>query len=185
MPGTPTIRLKLPLPAQTDPADVPTDLGKLANALDPVAAVFTTGSGAPATPGTAGRFYWRTDTRTLYFDDGTTWQPIAGPSAGPAWIIVSNLLNGWTTNQTVAYQKDALGFVWCKGILTPGNNVQSAFNLPAGYRPATILRMPAGVSGGSGTGYIQMGPGGDVIPSWVGTAPNGVSLDGMRFLAEG
>jgi hypothetical protein len=33
MPATPTPRVQISLPAQTDPADVPTDLGKLATGL--------------------------------------------------------------------------------------------------------------------------------------------------------
>jgi hypothetical protein len=80
MPGTPTTRLKLPLPAQTDPADVPTDLAKLANGLDPIAVVFTQGlaSARPAA-GVAGRVYVASDTGAMYWDSGTAWRMMGSP----------------------------------------------------------------------------------------------------------
>ena len=79
MPGTPTTRLKLPLPAQSDPADVPTDLGKLANALDPTAVVFLQGlASAKPAAGTAGRVFMATDTGAAYWDTGTMWRMIGG-----------------------------------------------------------------------------------------------------------
>lgn len=98
MPATPTARLKIPLPSQTDPADVPTDLGKLANALDPVAAVFGQSAGLSARPaaGTAGRLWGHQPGqaaspalagRAVAYDDGAAWQYMAGV---PELVIPSN-----------------------------------------------------------------------------------------------
>ena len=51
MPATPTPRLQLPIPAESDPADVPADIAKLANRLDlVVAAIPPTGASLPGSP---------------------------------------------------------------------------------------------------------------------------------------
>lgn len=102
MPATPTARLGIPLPSQTDPADVPTDLGKLANAIDPLVASFGQGAGLSSRPaaGQQGRI-WAHQPGTnaspplpgtaLSYDDGTSWSHIGssvpvlnvpGPSPG-------------------------------------------------------------------------------------------------------
>lgn len=89
MPATPTTRLQIPLPAQSDPADIPTDLGKLANALDPITAVFGQGAGLSTRPaaGVQGRIYAHQPGRAsspvlggraLSYDDGTAWTYQAG-----------------------------------------------------------------------------------------------------------
>ncbi|HSZ28601.1 MAG TPA: hypothetical protein VK784_02445, partial [Pseudonocardiaceae bacterium] len=76
LPATP--RLKLPGPSGSDPADVPTDLDKLRQALDPITAVYGQGlANARPLPGVPGRFYFATDLRTLYYDDGQVWQSAA------------------------------------------------------------------------------------------------------------
>jgi microcystin-dependent protein len=108
MAGTPTSRLKLPLPSESEPCDVPTDLGLLANALDPVAAVFLQGSSAAMpTPGVPGRLYFASDIRTLFYDDGAAWQqpgyapgdikPSAAAAAQTGWL----LCNGSAVSRTV------------------------------------------------------------------------------------
>lgn len=85
MPATPTPRLSLPLPAQTDPADVPTDLAKLATALDSGGSGSVPGGVAYDNQGTLaqrpaagvrGRYYFASDNAVLYRDTGTAWIPI-------------------------------------------------------------------------------------------------------------
>jgi hypothetical protein len=55
--------------------------------------------------------------------------------------------NGWhnndATNSSTAFYKDPLGVVHLKGFLTGGASASVAFTLPAGYRPAKALFMPA------------------------------------------
>jgi hypothetical protein len=73
-----TSRLKLPYPIPDDNVDVPRDMLALSNKLDSSAAFDLQGTNAarPA-PGTAGRYYYATDTGTLYRDDGTAWNAVS------------------------------------------------------------------------------------------------------------
>lgn len=75
-----TTRLALPYPASTSPADVPADIQALANALD-TAVLYSQGVDAskPAAA-TQGKFYWATDTSTLYVDSGSSWIPVGIPA---------------------------------------------------------------------------------------------------------
>lgn len=79
-----TSRLTLPYPQLSDNADVPEDLGALANAID-VAVVYGQGllASRPASsggsPGIQGRIYYATDNGHLYYDMGTGWVDI-GPT---------------------------------------------------------------------------------------------------------
>lgn len=82
----PTPRLSLPVPVETDPADVPADLVKLATALDSGGSGSIAGgvafdnqgtqSALPAA-GVRGRYYFATDTQILYRDTGTAWVAFA------------------------------------------------------------------------------------------------------------
>src|SRR3954465_5281572 len=110
MAGT-TTRLQLPYPVAADNVDVPRDVKALTDKLDPLAAVFATGTNAarPAA-GTVGRFYFATDTGQLYFDTGAAWvalnadpipigilTPFAGTAAPSAlWL----LCDGSTVSRT-------------------------------------------------------------------------------------
>ncbi len=73
MPAT-TTRLALPYPSPSDPNNVPSDLQKLANALDSITADYASGTAAsrPAA-GVNGRFYLATDSGALSLDNGTAW----------------------------------------------------------------------------------------------------------------
>jgi len=72
-----TTRLALPYPSPSDPNNVPSDLQKLANALDTIAADYASGTAATRpTAGINGRFYLATDTGALSLDNGTTWTTI-------------------------------------------------------------------------------------------------------------
>jgi len=69
-----TTRLALPYPSPSDPNNVPSDLQKLANALDAITADYASGTAASRpTAGINGRFYLATDTGALSLDNGTGW----------------------------------------------------------------------------------------------------------------
>jgi hypothetical protein len=85
-----TPRLGLPRPGLDDIADGPDGFFDLTDVLDPIVAAYASGTTAarPA-PGTSGRFYWNTDTKTLEFDNGTAWVKAGGSAvAGSALPIL-------------------------------------------------------------------------------------------------
>jgi hypothetical protein len=106
--GTPTARLGLPVPAESDPADVPLDIGKLASALDLAVAVYGQGtSAARPTAGLQGRFYFNTDNGRLDYDNGSAWVPLVPPGYG------STLPTSPADGQEYNYVADATnGIVW-------------------------------------------------------------------------
>jgi hypothetical protein len=69
-----TTRLALPYPTGTDPANVPADMQRLANALDAASAVFVqnTAANRPAAS-VSGRLFLATDTGAVYYDTGSAW----------------------------------------------------------------------------------------------------------------
>jgi hypothetical protein len=85
-----TPRLQLPRPGLDDVADGPDAFNDLTDVLDPIGVVFAQGTlAARPAPGTTGRLYWATDTKAIYYDDGTAWQAGAGSgSAGAALPIL-------------------------------------------------------------------------------------------------
>jgi len=82
-----TTRLALPYPTASDTADVPRDVQALADKLDPAsgagAAMDSQGTLA-ARPAAAvrGRYYFATDNRVLYRDDGAAWSAVTPPTVG-------------------------------------------------------------------------------------------------------
>jgi len=69
-----TTRLALPYPSPSDPNNVPSDLQKLANALDTITADYASGTAATRpTAGINGRFYLATDSGAVSLDNGTAW----------------------------------------------------------------------------------------------------------------
>lgn len=95
-----TTRLHLPYPAESDPADVPADIQKLALALDAgtgVASVAVDLQGllnALPAAGVPGRYYWATDQGSLWRDDGAAWR-IVGPQPGDCKYSASGASYGW------------------------------------------------------------------------------------------
>jgi hypothetical protein len=85
-----TPRLQLPRPGLDDVADGPDAFNDLTDVLDPIGVVFAQGTlAARPAAGTTGRLYWATDTKAIYYDDGTAWQAGAGSgSAGAALPIL-------------------------------------------------------------------------------------------------
>src|SRR5262245_45243545 len=104
MPEPVTMRMALPGPAGTDPADVPTDIDKLRQRLDLVSAMYLQGAIATRPAASiAGRLFFATDERVLYYDDGITWSTItaqrgstlpASPADGQQYDYVADAANG-------------------------------------------------------------------------------------------
>jgi len=82
-------RLALWFPALSDNADVPEDMGLLANGIENLG-VFLYDQGtlaarpvsSPASPGTEGLFYFATDIEKFYYDTGLGWIDLGGQHAG-------------------------------------------------------------------------------------------------------
>ena len=85
-----TPRLSLPVPVESDPADVPADLLKLANALDGGSTSVAGGvafdsqgtQSALPSAGVRGRYYYATDTGVLYRDTGAAWVAFTPATSG-------------------------------------------------------------------------------------------------------
>lgn len=95
-----------------------------------------------------------------------------------AWINYGN------NYETAGYMKDDLGFVTLKGMIYNGLMTKAAFVLPAGYRPAEIVRFP--MQSHDGTNVVNCGveikPTGNVEVMYGGNT--WVLLNGIRFQAE-
>lgn len=89
-----------------------------------------------------------------------------------AWIIPT-LVNSWVSFGAsygdIKYMKDSLGFVHIHGVIKSGVMGQTAFTLPAGYRPITNMYAP--VSSNGAAGIVEVSPDGRVVPQ-VGTNPS-------------
>lgn len=103
----------------------------------------------------------------------------------PAWIAPT-LLNGWlnfgSPNANAGYYKDAQGFVILRGLIKDGTMSSAAFNLPAGYRPASTIRFAAASQSLTQPATVVVDASGNVTPQ----TGNNVffSLDTVRFRAE-
>ncbi len=122
--------------------------------------------------------------RVAILENGTAQAP------QPQWIMPT-LLNG-TQNfspdfQSIAYMKDALGYVHLRGMVSSGSPL-GLFRLPPGYRPAKVSVYPAvSASTSSGTNplpaTINIQPTGIVQPA-INTQSGFITLDGITFQAE-
>jgi hypothetical protein len=118
---------------------------------------------------------------------------IAGSDVTPLSFTQPTLQNGWNTGALTTvpgFGKDATGFVHLRGQILGGTLGTSAFQLPAGLRPAQSASFGAlHIAGGSSTVCgVQVGTNGDVtigIPGDTGCATTAglYSLDGMTFQA--
>jgi hypothetical protein len=188
MAATPTPRLKLPLPAETDPADVPFDVANLAGALDPVTVVFSQGNLSTRPDfGVPGQIFMATDTGTWWYDNGVGWLQLGGATP-PSWVIPA-YQNGWTAgNGTVpGYMKDPLGFTHLRGRIGGGVSGTVAFQLPPYFRPAGPVDLyPVGCLGGSGNplpAFCAIDSLGNVV-IYYGAGTSDMSIGGVSFLAE-
>jgi hypothetical protein len=107
--GTPTPRLSLPVPAESDPADVPADIGRLATALDG-AALVTQGTLAQrpaaaipgrmhfvqgdAAPGNNGVLWWDTGTAWLAVNAARGTTLPTSPADGQEFVYTADATNG-------------------------------------------------------------------------------------------
>ena len=166
MAGTPTPRLLLPLPAETDPADVPLDLSKLATALDSGGSGSIPGGVAYDNQGTfaqrpaagvRGRYYFTTDNGVLYRDTGAAWIPIipAVTPTLPAKPIVGQeaywaIVDPYTSVYALWHMRCASAGLWgCVGgppIYSLNLTGYNSFNSSAwcGMTPATYTPQYAG-----------------------------------------
>lgn len=96
--------------------------------------------------------------------------------------------NSWTNDTssypTAAFYKDPMGRVHLKGQVTGGVSGNSAFVLPVGYRPSTLLVFPAYNFSGNTIARIYVTSVGTVQPLFTGTAPQRIPLNGVSFRAE-
>jgi microcystin-dependent protein len=147
----PSARLKLPAPVLTDPCDVPLDIKALRDSLDPVTVVFAQGpAGAMPAAGTSGRYWWATDTKVLFYDDGTTWyqpgamspgdlKPTAVSTAPLGWLLCNG---GQYSRSDYAVLFNAIGLAWT------GTDDGATFNVPD-------LRGRAPIGAGQGPGLTN------------------------------
>ncbi len=98
------------------------------------------------------------------------------------WITISSFSNGWTAGTvTPAYRKVGTR-VQLRGRLVPGTNGATAFTLPTGYRPQTIIVLPA-TNSSTDRISIQIDASGNVQPTGSSVAVN-TSLDGITFFTD-
>ena len=82
-----------------------------------------------------------------------------------------------------SFMKDTLGFVHLRGTMNCPGGENTAFTLPAGYRPAANLFAPLAV-GTTGAGNLQIEADGDVRPFLADGNPHACGIDGISFRAE-
>lgn len=102
--------------------------------------------------------------------------------ADSGWLAPT-LLNSWVNyggaEQVAQYRK--LGKrVHLRGLIKTGAIGSSAFALPVGYRPSSLIRLS--VASNSAFGMVNVGTDGVVLPL-VGSSV-WVSLDGISFLVD-
>ncbi|MDW5597649.1 hypothetical protein VSS74_25080 [Conexibacter stalactiti] len=105
MPATPSPRLNLHAPSGGDPADVPADIKRLRDQLDAVVLGYDQGDlTARPLPGVEGRMYYATDRDLAYYDTGSRWSLIGGPT-----ITTSQLADRAVTSRKVALTSASSG----------------------------------------------------------------------------
>jgi microcystin-dependent protein len=163
-----TTRMHLPGPAETDPADVPADIDALRQAIDAITAIYGQGlANARPAPGIAGRFYFATDLRTLYYDDGQTWQ---GAAATPGDLRVSAAHApgvGWLLCDGTAYGRADPNYAALYAVIGTdwgAGDGSSTFNVPD-LRGRALLGAGTGTAAGATAHALgsqpTSGPGGE------------------------
>jgi hypothetical protein len=153
----------LPYPEPTDPADVTTDMKELAERIE-----LAIGNAFDA----------RLD--ALEASLGVeAWHEIGAGGQPP-------FQNSWTnfsgTDETAAFRMEPNKVVRCKGVVKGGSASAAIFTLPAGYRPAKVIRLEVS-SGAAGTADRI-----EISAAGVVTVPTGtvsyVDLTGVEFVAN-
>jgi hypothetical protein len=123
MPETPSRRLSLHAPSSGDPADVPADIKRLRDQLDPITFGYAGRNTLALRPtfGTEGRLFFATDIGTLYYDTGSAWVavPTFGRGVRPAAGVAGRL---WEDTSTDAIYWDT-GARWLT--VVPPNGVRA------------------------------------------------------------
>lgn len=89
----PTARFGITLPTGASTPDVVRDITAVTTALESTGAMYSQGTiGALPTAAIAGRIYFATDQKALYYDTGSAWsliasQPLRYANAGPAVLL--------------------------------------------------------------------------------------------------
>jgi len=147
--------MALPGPDENNPADVPTDIDKLRKRIDEVTAMYLQGavSTRPAA-GTPGRFFFATDERRVYYDDGSIWNSPYNPPGVLTPFAAAAAPAGWLLCDGAAYPRaeysalfEAIGTTWGAG------DGSSTFNVPD-------LRGRTPVGAGTGVGLTARALGG-------------------------
>lgn len=183
-----TTRLTIPYPQASDPANVPSDMAALANRLDTVAAWDDQGTfaGRPAA-GVRGKYYFATDTATLYRDTGTAWVAFASVSIlqdvianRPAASAAGRFF--WATDESVLYRDDGSAWYTVGSFVGEIRMFVGASGIPTGWlacdgsliATATYPRLFA-ILGHSANGGTDPGGGNFKLPDLRDKVPVGVS----------
>jgi hypothetical protein len=154
MPGTPTTRVGIPLPAGGDEVQIPADLRAVAEHLDEIVAIDDQGAiGAmPSPSGKRGFYWWATDALVLLRSTGTTWVVVSA-----ATPLVSAVPEPLIEGQRFAIRPDATNHPAVRWVYERRNN---QWMLVDGQ---PLLAKPAGgVTTSSQTPVVLMN--GPVIP---------------------
>jgi hypothetical protein len=113
----------------------------------------------------------------------TELQERAGGSGGSGWIK-PELKNSWVAVETTPGYRRVGSEVFLRGQIKGGNNLTSAFTLPAGYRPPQRWWGVGYASGGLVAGVI-IESSGEVIIAYGGTSgKEQTTLDPISFLVD-
>jgi hypothetical protein len=176
-----TPRLGLPRPGLDDIADGPDGFFDLTDVLDPIVAAYASGTTAarPA-PGTSGRFYWNTDTKTLEFDNGTAWVKAGGSAvAGTALPILDVGVPG----QTRAGRQLAVADFTALGLAPPIGlwNLSDLSNLGSDARALANkggVPFGVGINGAAATAAVFSGSASQAL-----SIPDSGAADPLRITA--
>jgi hypothetical protein len=113
--------------------------------------------------------------------------PIMGAPA-PTWIqpsLLGDLTNLGGGNATAGYHKNALGYVWMKGVITSAAGLAGGtqlLQLDMGYRPSETILFPVWSDAGAGQA-ISVDPSGIVFCQAAVGVAGWLTLN-VSFLAE-
>ena len=115
--------------------------------------------------------------------DGTNWHIISG-AQDTGWLAVGNgsMTNAWVNGSPAFGYRLQGNVVRLRGVLTTGGSGINALTLPAGYRPATAINVPASVIGFANAAAI-ITTGGVLQPAYA-SAGGGWSADGITFTVD-
>jgi len=144
-----TDRLGLHYPAQTDQANIPTDLQTLAGQIDTIVTAFYQSSSQPAAA--SGALWWNTSSLQLTYSDGVSWYSVGNQ------VVVSTTTPLSIVGGQFWFNPNTSGFQYYNGtsyvtvippITTNGQYLTSSATGPVWTNPPTALP-PSGSAGGS------------------------------------